>query len=44
MFWLIAVFIAVIGVVQIVQGQVWVGIALLVLACAVGPGGWSLLR
>jgi hypothetical protein len=39
--WIIAVVIAVIGVVQLLQGQIIWGILLLVVAAAVGPGGWS---
>ena len=42
--WLIAVVIAVVGVVQILQGQVIFGIILLVAAAAVGPGGWSVFK
>ena len=41
--WIIAVVIAVIGVVQLLQGQIIFGLVLLVLAAAVGPGGWSIL-
>ncbi|HJR27012.1 MAG TPA: GPGG-motif small membrane protein [Acidimicrobiales bacterium] len=42
--WLLAVIIAVVGVVQLLQGQVLFGILLLVAACAVGPGGYSVFR
>jgi hypothetical protein len=42
--WLIAVVIAVIGIVQLFQGQILLGIILLIVACAVGPGGWSIFR
>jgi hypothetical protein len=42
--WLLAVVIAVVGVVQLLQGQVLFGILLLVAACAVGPGGYSAFR
>ena len=42
--WLLAVVIAVVGVVQLLQGQVLFGILLLVAACAVGPGGYSVFR
>lgn len=42
--WLIAAVIAVVGVVQLLQGQFIFGALLLVLACAVGPGGWSIFR
>ena len=40
--WLIAVVVAVVGVVQLLQGQILFGILLLVLACAIGPAGWSM--
>jgi hypothetical protein len=42
--WLIAVVVAVIGVVQLLQGQILLGIILLIVAAAVGPGGWSIFR
>lgn len=42
--WLLAVVLAVIGVVQLLQGQVLFGILLLVAACLVGPGGYSIFR
>ena len=42
--WLLAVIIAVVGVVQLLQGQVLFGILLLVAACMVGPGGYSVFR
>lgn len=42
--WLIAVVLAIVGVVQLLQGQILFGILLLVVAAAVGPGGWSLFR
>lgn len=42
--WVIAVIIAIIGVVQLLQGQVILGIVLLVVAAAVGPGGWSIFK
>ena len=41
--WIIAVVIAVIGVVQLLQRQIILGILLLVVAAAVGPGGWSVI-
>ena len=40
--WIAAVIIAVVGVVQLVQGQILFGVVLLVAACLVGPGGYSL--
>ena len=42
--WLLAVIIAIVGVVQLFQGQVLLAIALFVLACLVGPGGYSVFR
>ena len=42
--WIIAVIIAVIGVIQLLQGQIILGIVLLVAAALVGPGGYSIFR
>jgi hypothetical protein len=42
--WLIAVVLAVIGVVQLLQGQVLLAIVLFLAACVVGPGGYSIFR
>ena len=42
--WLIAVVLAVVGIVQLVQGQIILGIVLLILAAGVGPGGWSFFK
>ena len=42
--WLIAAVIAVIGIVQLIQGQIVLAIVLFVVACLVGPGGYSLFR
>ena len=42
--WLIAVVIAIAGVVALLRGSILTGIVLLVVACAVGPGGWSIFR
>ena len=42
--WLIAAVIAVIGVVQLVQGEILLAIVLFVVACLVGPGGYSVFR
>ncbi len=39
-----AVILAIVGIVKLVQGDLLLGIALLVLAAAVGPGGWSVIR
>jgi hypothetical protein len=42
--WLIAVIIGIIGIVQLLQGQIILGIVLLVVAFLVGPGGYSVFR
>ncbi len=42
--WVIAVIVAIIGVVQLVQGQILLGVILLVVAAAIGPGGFSVFR
>lgn len=42
--WIIAVVIAIYGVLRLVRGDILIGILLLVVAAAVGPGGWSVLR
>jgi hypothetical protein len=42
--WLLAVVIAIVGVVQLLQGQIIFGIVLLVVACLVGPGGYSIFK
>lgn len=42
--WLLAVILAVVGVVQVLQGQLILGIVLLLVACLVGPGGYSMFR
>jgi hypothetical protein len=42
--WVIAAILAVVGVVQLLQGQIIFGIILLIAAAAVGPGGWSVFR
>lgn len=38
----LAVIAAVAGIIQLFQGQVLLGIILLVVAAAIGPGGWSI--
>jgi hypothetical protein len=42
--WIVAVVLAIVGVVQLLQGQILFGIILLVVACLVGPGGYSIFR
>ncbi len=40
----LAVILAVVGVVQLLQGQIIFGIVLLIAAALVGPGGYSIFR
>ena len=40
--WLIAAILVVVGIVQLIQGQIIFGIVLIIAACLVGPGGYSL--
>ena len=42
--WLIAAILVIVGIVQILQGQIILGIVLIVLACLVGPGGYSIFN
>jgi hypothetical protein len=42
--WIIAVIIAIAGIAALLRRQVLWGIILLVVACAVGPGGWSIFH
>ena len=42
--WIIAAIVAIVGLVQLLQGQILFGILLVVAACLVGPGGYSLFR
>jgi len=42
--WLLAVILAVVGVVQLLQGQIILAIVLFIAACLVGPGGYSIFR
>jgi hypothetical protein len=42
--WILAVVLVIIGIVQLIQGQIILGIVLIVAGCLVGPGGYSLFR
>lgn len=41
---LLAVLVAAAGVVQLLQGQIILGIVLLIVACLAGPSGYSVVR
>ena len=40
----LGVILAVAGVIQLLQGQIIFGIVLLIVACLVGPSGYSIFR
>ena len=42
--WIIAAILVVIGIVQLIQGQIILGVVLIVAGCLVGPGGYSIFR
>jgi hypothetical protein len=42
--WVIAAILVIVGIVQLFQGQIILGIVLIVAGCLVGPGGYSLFR
>ena len=42
--WILAVILVVVGVVQLIQGQIIFGVVLIVVGLAVGPGGYSIFR
>ena len=42
--WLIAVVIGIFGVIRLIRGDILWGIILIVIALAVGPGGYSIFK
>lgn len=42
--WVIAAILVIVGIVQLIQGQILFGVALIVVGCLVGPGGYSIFR
>ena len=42
--WILAAILVIVGIVQLIQGQIILGIVLIVAGCLVGPGGYSLFR
>lgn len=42
--WIIAAILVIVGIVQLFQGQIILGIVLIVLGALVGPGGYSLFN
>jgi hypothetical protein len=42
--WIIAAILVIVGIVQLIQGQIILGIVLIIIGCLVGPGGYSIFR
>ncbi len=42
--WIIAAILVIVGIVQLIQGQIILGLVLIVIGCLVGPGGYSIFR
>jgi Mg2+/citrate symporter len=42
--WVVAVILVVVGIVQLVQGQVMLAVVFFIGACLVGPGGYSVFH
>jgi TM2 domain-containing membrane protein YozV len=42
--WVLAAILVIVGIVQLLQGQVILGIVLIIAACLVGPGGYSVFN
>jgi hypothetical protein len=42
--WIIAAILVVVGVIELIRGDILLGIVLIVLGCLVGPGGYSIFR
>lgn len=42
--WVIAAILVIVGIVQLIQGQIIFGIILIVVGLLVGPGGYSIFR
>jgi len=42
--WIIAAILVIVGIVQLIQGQIIFGVLLIIAGCLVGPGGYSLFK
>jgi hypothetical protein len=42
--WIIAAILVIVGIVQLFQGQILLGIILIIAGCLVGPGGYSIFN
>lgn len=43
-FWLIAVIMVVYGLIRLINGDLLLGLVLVILGLAIGPGGWSIFN
>jgi hypothetical protein len=42
--WIAAVILVIVGIIMLFNGSLILGVVLIVLGFAVGPGGWSLIK
>jgi hypothetical protein len=42
--WILAAILVIVGIVQLLQGQIILGIVLIIAGCLVGPGGYSIFH
>lgn len=42
--WILAVILVVVGLIQLIQGQIVLGVILIIVGLGVGPGGFSFFR
>ncbi len=42
--WIAAVILVVYGIVSLIQGSILLGVILIIVGLAVGPGGWSIFN
>jgi hypothetical protein len=42
--WILAVILVIAGIVRLFQGQIILGIVLIIVGCLVGPGGYSIFH
>lgn len=42
--WIVAVALVIYGIILLVQGSILLGIVLIIVGLAVGPGGWSIFN
>jgi hypothetical protein len=42
--WIVAAILVIVGIVEIFQGQILLGVALIIGGCLVGPSGYSLFH